>query len=316
MMNSAEDMANRAGEKINEASERAEGKLQELSDRAKQNVKNMVSDEDAQKAREEVERNRASHKIQIQHDEEISFAGDPELKKDNKNLDFKRGDGDDLPSVEESSRKVGNSPEHVKDAASRRMKGTSYGSSDTVSQNRTQSERQNMPFVDAKDASYNRKPQDREVDHQNIQPGTRNLVGTEDNFDNDPGISIGTMEDKIRETKEKITGGADHMLDNVKKTVKQAGQNIHESSKGVMGQTGQNIQETTKGIITDVKDTVMGAGRKVKEALTGEREDEKPDETKSEVRTTEGTFPPGTKPIIKGDGVTVKGTEKDNPTVQ
>jgi len=144
--------------------------------------------------------------------------------------------------------------------------------------------------------------QDREADSQHVQPGKKNLRGTEDNFDNDPGVSIGMMEDKIRETKNKITGEADQMMDSVKKTVKQTGQGIADTAKG--------MKDAVMDSVSGASSTMKGATRSVKEVLTGERDSEKPDETKSEVRTPEGRFPPGTKVKPKNGGVTVKG---ENP---
>jgi hypothetical protein len=79
---------------------------------------------------------------------------------------------------------------------------------------------------------------------RNVQPGTPPLVGTNDNFDNDPGISIDQIGDQMREAKDAVK------------------------------QTAHDVKE------------------KVREVITGERSKEKPDETKSEVRTRKADYKP------------------------
>lgn len=125
---------------------------------------------------------------------------------------------------------------------------------------------------------YKVSPQDEQADSQRAQPGTKWLRGTDDNFDDDPAVSIDMMQDKIREMKNKITGGKDHP--------------VTKTSKALKGTT-QNIKETVKG-------TVLSPLTKAKEFLTGEKESEKPDMNQAEVKTREGTFPPGTQVDLKG----------------
>lgn len=124
-------------------------------------------------------------------------------------------------------------------------------------------------YVDTKSDVYERALRDAAQMSEKDKREPRPLVGTEDNFDNDPAISISDMEDRIRSVKKKITGGIDHPIENVRESMKQ---------------TSQGITETVKGLTEAAKHTVEEAATKTKEFLTGEREDEKPDETQSERR--------------------------------
>lgn len=135
-------------------------------------------------------------------------------------------------------------------------------------------------------------PQDRETESHEI-PGSGRLRGTVDNFDDDPAISFGQIQDKMRQVKNKLVGESSE-----KKSVNEM--------KDSVNKTGQSINDTMKGVTGAVKDTVKNAAVKTKEFLTGEREEEKPDETKSEVRTKRGEFSPGTK-------VDKEGRPKDSP---
>jgi ElaB/YqjD/DUF883 family membrane-anchored ribosome-binding protein len=100
----------------------------------------------------------------------------------------------------------------------------------------------------------------------NEQPGTGRLRGTNDNFNDDPGVSIDQAQETIRATKDKITGGADHVLDSVK--------GVARDTTNAVKQKAQEVKESAKTTMT-----------KAKEVLTGEKE--KPDESKSEVRSKE-----------------------------
>ena len=133
-------------------------------------------------------------------------------------------------------------------------------------------------YVDTKSDMYERALREAAQMSEKDKREPRPRVGTEDNFDNDPAISISDMEDKIRSVKKKITGGIDHPIENMRESMKQ---------------TSQGITETVKGLSEAAKHTVQEATVRTKEFLTGEREDEKPDETQSEVREK---TPQSTKP--------------------
>ena len=128
---------------------------------------------------------------------------------------------------------------------------------------------------------------DSTIDSQHVLPGTGHLKGTKDNFNDDPAISIDQMQDKLRETKEKISHGAERLLESAKQATKQTTESV--------AQTGQNLKEAARDVAESAKNSAQNAKVKIKETLTGEREKEKPDETKSEVRTKAGSWSPGEK---------------------
>jgi hypothetical protein len=120
------------------------------------------------------------------------------------------------------------------------------------------------------------------IDWQHIQPGTMHLKRTNDGIDEDPAVSIKDMESTMRDTKQEIKGAA-------KSATGSAAEVLPES----VVQAGEAVKDAVKGAKRAVKDAVkstplhdMGHNAKVKakEMLTGEKEKEKPDESKSEVR--------------------------------
>jgi len=108
---------------------------------------------------------------------------------------------------------------------------------------------------------------------RNVQPGTEHLKGTNDNFNDDPAISLGEMKDKLRETKESVKEGAKAVTPQA--VIDGPGQMLEHAAK--------NVKEAIKA--TPLHDIGHSVKVKVKEMVTGEREKEKPDEAKSEVRT-------------------------------
>lgn len=108
---------------------------------------------------------------------------------------------------------------------------------------------------------------------QNIQPGTEHLKGLNDNFNDDPAISLGEIKDKAKDTKNSVKEGVKSVLPNA-----------------VVDGPGQMLEHAAKSVKAAVKATPLhdighSMKVKVKEMVTGEREKEKPDEDKSEVRT-------------------------------
>jgi len=127
-----------------------------------------------------------------------------------------------------------------------------------------------------------------------LTPGTHTKIGTRDNFNDDPGISLDQMHDKLHDVKETITESVKGAARSASQSVKDAAQSTSQSVKNTaqstpetIGQVGNSLKETAKDVKDAVKSSVHNAKVKVKETITGEREKEKPDETKSEVRTAE-----------------------------
>jgi hypothetical protein len=117
---------------------------------------------------------------------------------------------------------------------------------------------------------------DEPVDSQNIQPGTQHLKGTNDNFNDDPAISIGELQDKMRGAK-----------DTAKATAKAVATPIPEAVSQPLEHAAKDLKNMVKDAVkaTPLHDMGHAVKVKAKEMMTGEREKEKPDETKSEVRT-------------------------------
>jgi hypothetical protein len=118
---------------------------------------------------------------------------------------------------------------------------------------------------------------DKPIDWQHVQPGTQHLKGTNDNFNDDPAISIGEMEDKARNAKNAVEDSAKDVAHAV----------VPETILQSMEHTAKDVKNAVKDAVKATPLHDMGHAMKVKakEMMTGEREKEKPDETKSEVRT-------------------------------
>jgi hypothetical protein len=192
----------------------------------------------------------------------------------------------------DSMDKAGNQVNDAAEEAAKRMEGFSYGGTPADNLNRAtgnmdKSVEDSYDIPKKVKKEYKASPQDEQADSQRAQPGTKWLRVTDDNFDDDPAISFDMMQDKIREMKNKITGGKDHPMAKAGKSVKDTSQNLTEAVKG----------------------TVLAPLTKAKEFLTGERESEKPDMDEGNVKTKEGTFPPGTEVDLKGKPKKKKGSD-------
>jgi len=133
---------------------------------------------------------------------------------------------------------------------------------------------------------------------ESIKPGTFDLRYPEDSFEKDPGVSFGDIQDKTREMKDKVKEKLHMGRKNAQQTAENAQQAAKETKdsavegtdtmmnnlKNSMMNTGREIKETMKGVSEKAQETVGHPITRTKEFLTGERESEKPDETKSEVR--------------------------------
>jgi uncharacterized protein YjbJ (UPF0337 family) len=265
MSDRSKDSMNRMGESIYEGTDKALGKMQDMSERTKGSINRAID-------RIEEKADSASDKVQQMSDRtkgRMSRAKPYEME-------------DISQRTKESMERVGNVDRVLNDAeaASTRMQGRSSKSSDHMEFNVDSSQQNEDLDVDNKSDMYERALREAaKMNPKDSQDRSSRRIGTEDNFDDDPAISINDMEDKIREAKRKITGGIDHPVENMRKS---------------MMETTQGIKETVKGLTDAAKSTVQEATTKTKEFLTGERQEEKPDETESEVRTAPPKpFPPG-----------------------
>jgi uncharacterized phage infection (PIP) family protein YhgE len=284
---------NRAGDKMYESTDRALGKMQDMSDRSKDKMNRMGesiyegTDRALGKMQDMSERSKGSINRTIDRIEEKAESASDKVQQmsDRTKGRMSRAKPYDMEDMsqrtKESMERVGNVDRVLNDAeaANTRMQARS-SSSDTMEGNVDRGQ-QNEDFdIDNKSDMYERALRDAaKMNPADSQDRSSRRIGTEDNFDDDPAISINDMEDKIREAKRKITGGIDHPVENMRKS---------------MMETTQGIKETVKGLTDAAKSTVQEATTKTKEFLTGEREEEKPDETESEVRTAPPKpFPPG-----------------------
>ena len=148
---------------------------------------------------------------------------------------------------------------------------------------------------------------DEPVDEKHIQPGTRHLQGTKDNFNDDPAISLGQMQDAARSVKETVaTSTVGQMFHDAKQAVKDS--EMRKEAKEAIKAT--TVGHALKDMKDAVKSTVKEATIKAKEFVTGEKEKEKPDETKSEVRTARGSYRRGNEPSKPQQQDEIEGKQK------